>query len=264
MTSPPRLSIVLPCYNESQGLASLVASYAAAGRGAPFELILVDNGSTDDTPLVLVKMLPQYPFARSVRVEVNQGYGHGIHTGLLAARGEVLAWSHADLQTDPVDVFRAWDVYRRQSTPQRMLVKGCRTGRRLSERFITWGMQTLATVLLRTRLHEINAQPKLFHRDLLAALAEAPRDWSFDLYALYAARCCGWSVQTIPVKFPPRRHGTSNWAASWHSKVRTIARSVRYLLHLAAQPKPQRKRADALAGRPTASDAPRIAGKDAA
>jgi glycosyltransferase involved in cell wall biosynthesis len=201
---------------------------------APYELILVDNGSTDDTPGVLASLLPSYPFARSVRVDVNQGYGHGLATGLRAARGQVLAWSHADLQTDPGDVFRALRVYRAAACPERTLVKGHRHGRRASERFISWSMQTISTVLFCTRMREINAQPKLFHRGLLVHLADPPLDFNFDVYVLYQALRHGWRVQSLPVQFPPRPYGQSNWAATWRSKVRTITRSVRYMCRLAA------------------------------
>lgn len=239
MSSIPRLSVVLPCYNEALGLPALVARYEETGRGVPFELILVDNGSADETPQVLRELAVRHPFVRTVRVVKNQGYGNGILTGLRAARGETVAWSHADWQTDPADVFRAWDVYRQSSHPQRILVKGRRSGRRLADRFITWGMQATATLLLRTPMYEINAQPKLFHRDLLRALVDAPLDWSLDLYTLYAAKRCGWQVATFPVAFPPRQHGASNWAASWKSKYRTIARSLRYLVKLAGAPRPR-------------------------
>lgn len=230
MQEVPQLSIVLPCYNESKGLEALVRRFEQMSRGVDFELILVDNGSTDNTPQVLPYLLARYPFARSVRVEVNQGYGHGILTGLRAARADVLAWSHADLQTDPADIFRAWRAYQAAGRPQRTLVKGCRNGRSFQERVVSFGMQTLASVLLRARLHEINAQPKLFHRDLLAALQNPPLDLNLDVYVLYAARHCGWRIVEIPVAFPPRQHGQSSWATSWKSKVRTIARAVRYLV----------------------------------
>jgi glycosyltransferase involved in cell wall biosynthesis len=239
MNASPELSIVLPCYNESKGLEALVKRFDQTGRGVDFELILVDNGSTDNTAEVLPYLLARYPFARSVRVEVNEGYGHGIVTGLRNARAEICAWSHADLQTDPADVFRAWRVHQAAGRPERTLVKGCRSGRPLSERIVSFGMQTMASVLLRARLHEINAQPKLFHRDLLAALRTPPLDLNLDVYVLYAARCCGWRIAEIPVAFPPRQYGQSSWATSWKSKVRTISRSIRYLVTAAFQPQPR-------------------------
>jgi glycosyltransferase involved in cell wall biosynthesis len=238
MATSPALSVVLPCYNEAKGLEALLARFAETSGSTSFELILVDNGSVDDTPQVLARLLPKYPFARSVRVAKNQGYGHGIWTGLQAARSEVLAWSHADLQTDPADIFHAWRIFRASPTPQRTLVKGSRHGRSWSERFISWGMQTFATLVLRTRLTEINAQPKMFHRDLLACLSNPPIDLNFDVYVLYAARKCGWRLASFPVAFPPRQHGHSSWATSWRSKLRTISRSMRYIVRLAHEPAP--------------------------
>jgi len=233
MSSAPQLSIVLPCYNESRGIEAILSRFAEVGRGQDFELILVDNGSKDNTQEVLARLLPRFSFARSVKVEVNQGYGHGIFTGLSAARGEVVAWSHADLQTDPADVFRAWAAYRNAQRPERTMVKGRRFGRRLSEKIISLGMQVLSTLVFRTYMDEINAQPKLFHRDLLAHVTSPPVDFNFDLYVLVMAKRHGWQIESIPVQFPPRKYGHSNWAATWRSKIRTILRSVRYMFSLA-------------------------------
>lgn len=233
MPSAPQLSVVLPCYNESRGIESILKRFAEVGAGADFELILVDNGSRDETPEVLRTLLPKYPFARSVRVEVNQGYGHGIYTGLQAARGEVLAWSHADLQTDPADVFKALTIYRKSKLPRLTLVKGVRHGRRLSEKVISLGMSIVASTIFRRKLNEINAQPKLFHRSLLERAANPPVDFNFDVYMLVKAKQAGYQIETIPVQFPPRQYGHSNWARTWKSKLRTIWRSVKYMSRLA-------------------------------
>ena len=228
----PALSVVLPCYNESKGLANILERFQAVSGDRPFELILVDNGSTDETQQVLAELLPRFPFARSVQIQKNRGYGDGIFTGLKAARGELLAWSHADLQTDPADVFRAWDLYGQSQEPSRLLVKGRRRGRRLGEWLISRGMELVAFLLLRRCLTEINAQPKLFHRGLLAHLKGPPIDFNFDVYVLYQAKRHGWRVRSIDVEFPPRPHGKSHWAATWSSKLRTIWRSMRYMFLL--------------------------------
>ena len=175
------------------------------------------------------KVLIMSPLSTLERV-----WGDGIFTGLKEARGEVLAWSHADLQTDPADVFRALDLYRRMPDPQRLLVKGIRHGRRLSERVVSWGMKVAALVLLRRWMTEINAQPKLFHRDLLERISHPPVDFNFDVYVLYRARRFGWRFAGVHVRFPPRQYGQSNWAATWRSKVRTILRSIRFMFRLGA------------------------------
>jgi glycosyltransferase involved in cell wall biosynthesis len=232
----PTLSVVLPCYNESKGIPQLLKRFEEVGKGVSFELILVDNGSTDQTLETLNQLLPAYPFARSVRVEKNVGYGHGLFTGLQSAKGELLAWSHADLQTDPADIFRALAVYtpaRGPSTlPSTLLVKGRRHGRSLPEWLVSRGMEIISFLLLRSRLTEINAQPKLFHRSLLQHLTHPPTDFNFDVYVLYRACRKGWRMRSLDVRFPPRKYGQSNWSATWRSKVRTVARSVAFMFKL--------------------------------
>lgn len=233
----PELSIVLPCYNEARGIEAILQRFEEVRGSVDCELILVDNGSKDRTPEVMQTLLPRFPHARCVRVEQNKGYGHGIWYGLCHARGEVLAWSHADLQTDLADVFRALKVYKTSKKPEKLLVKGTRSGRRFSERVISWGMQFVATCLLRTRLSEINAQPKVFHRSLLNHLPTPPIDFNFDVYALYQAKKNGWTLQSIPVVFPPRQYGSSNWASNWKSKTRTILRSIKFMGRLGFAPR---------------------------
>src|SRR3989338_8466712 len=97
----PVLSTIVPCYNEAANIPLILERFKQGIGKNEIEVILVNNGSTDDSKTVLTKMLPQYPFARSIDVAVNQGYGYGILSGLRQARGEFLGWTHADLQTDP-------------------------------------------------------------------------------------------------------------------------------------------------------------------
>lgn len=226
------LSVILPCFNEAKGLLSIVQRYADSRGEVDIELILVDNGSKDETPSVMRQLAQEFSFVRPFRVVNNKGYGDGILQGLRQASGEWLAWSHADLQTDPADVLRAFCTLQAARDPRRTLVKGCRSGRAMSERIITWGMQMVALVLLRRRFHEINAQPKIFHRDLLAEMVAPPVDFNFDVYVLYQARRAGWRLATIPVQFPPRQYGHSNWSKTWGSKSRTIWRSLWFMVKL--------------------------------
>lgn len=230
--SSPDLSVVLPCYNESQGIARIIERFEQFADDYNFELILVDNGSSDDTQQVLAELLPSKPFARCVQITDNKGYGDGIYTGLCKARGKVLAWSHADLQTDPGDVFRALDVLRDAPDPTRLIVKGRRHGRGLSEQIISRGMELVALLLLRRWIPEINAQPKVFHRELMDLTTKPPVNFNFDVYVLYRAIKNGWRIREIDVVFPPREYGESNWSATWTSKVRNIYRSMRFMLRM--------------------------------
>ena len=230
------LSIVLPCYNEADNLPPLLERYRAVWEDLPAELVLVDNGSTDDTPAVLARELarPELGFARVVRVMPNQGYGHGIVQGLRAATGDVLAFSHADMQCDAADVFRAYHTLLAQRDPQRALVKGRRQGRRgLQAALITSAMSVITSATLQMLLRDVNAQPKVFPRRLLdEAMPDPPAGFELDLYVLHQARRAGLREVTIPVVFGARAHGQSKWSFSLVSRWKTIRRVLSYTVDL--------------------------------
>ena len=228
----PLLSLVIPCYDEAQNLPLLIGRVEEAfGTEPEAEVILVDNGSTDESPAIMAS-LAGHPVIRSVRVDVNEGYGHGLLAGLRAARGRWLGWTHADMQTNPADVLRALALIRDADTDT-VYVKGRRVGRPFSDVVFTVGMAVFETLLLRTRLWDISAQPNIIPRALFEAVAgNAPQDFSFDLYFYHAARRHGLRMLRFPVRFGERAHGTSHWNVSWTAKWRFIMDTVRYSFEL--------------------------------
>lgn len=224
-----RFSLVIPCYNEAANLPLLLERCKGVA-GADTEVILVDNGSTDNSAQVLAQLLPAYPGCRSVRVEQNQGYGFGILSGLRAARGEILGWTHADMQTDPQDALRGLELFARHGAQS--FVKGRRYGRPLSDVAFTFGMSVFETVLLGKPFWDINAQPTMFTREFFATWANPPHDFSLDLYAYYEARRQGLAVHRFPVRFGDRAHGVSHWNVNWAAKRKFIKRTVDFSLQL--------------------------------
>ncbi len=233
-----QLSIVVPCYNEAGNLPSLLGRFGEvlADRD-DVELVLVNNGSRDHSALVIACELdkPENAFARSVAVPVNQGYGFGILSGLRAATGEYLAWTHADLQTDPNDVLLGFARLMAEPAPQQCLVRGRRVGRPLLDRAFTVGMGWVASAALATPLYDINAQPKIFHHSLLAEMDDAPWDFSLDLYLLYLAQRRGLKVLEQPVHFAARQHGEAKGGGSLRGKARLTRRTLEYIFKLRDQ-----------------------------
>ncbi len=234
----PTLSIVIPSYNEGKNILHVFRAFAllnvAYSSTHPFELIFVDNGSTDLSHDVIADLLkdPVYHFISVVHVPRNIGYGHGIMSGLRQAKGEYLCWTHGDLQTPPGDCFKAFDLLLTSGDPERTVVKGRRTGRPWGEWFFTFGMSVISTLVLGRVLFDVNAQPKVFHRSFLSLMVSAPDDFSLDLYWLYTAKKKGYTLSLLPVYFRQRMHGVSRWAFSLSSRLRTIWRTVRYIFHL--------------------------------
>jgi glycosyltransferase involved in cell wall biosynthesis len=239
----PSLSVILPCYNEAGNLPHLLSRFreCLCNRN-DIEVILVDNGSTDTSPVVLAAALrdpANSRFARSVRVPVNQGYGFGIMTGVRAATGDVIAWTHADLQTDPQDVLNAFDTYSRLPDCRLAILKGRRIDRPWLDAFFTLGMSLVSSLALGQRLFDVNAQPKMFHRSFLDRMKRPPDDFSLDLYALYVARKDGLAIIEHPVSFGRRRHGVAKGGGTLRGKWNLIRRTWAYLWKLRARERRQ-------------------------
>lgn len=225
-----RLSLVIPCYNEAANLPLLLKRCERLAAMPEVEVILVDNGSTDESSVILAQLLPLYPGCSSVRIEKNLGYGHGILTGLRAARGNILAWTHADLQTDPQDALQGLKLFDQYG--ENIFVKGKRFGRPFSDVVFTFGMSIFETLLLAKPMFDINAQPTMFARTFFEGWRSPPNDFSLDLYAYYEALRCNLKVHRFPVRFDKRAHGVSHWNINWAGKWKFITRTVSFSVSL--------------------------------
>ncbi len=226
-----RFSIIIPCYNEEKNIPLNLERYSQVIQRSDIELVIVNNGSTDGSAQVLEELLPQYSFARVVNVEKNQGYGFGILSGLRAAKGDFLGWTHADMQTDPADALTAFAIMEQQKNPELTYVKGLRENRPWMDEFFTKGMSLFETLYLGQKLYDINAQPNLFHRSFFESWKNPPHDFSLDLYTFYEARRHRLRIIRFSVLFPDRIHGESSWntglAAKWKFIKRTLDFSVK-------------------------------------
>jgi glycosyltransferase involved in cell wall biosynthesis len=225
-----RFSLVIPCFNESKNIPLLLKRCKELASLDDVEVILVDNGSTDDSSEVLERLLPDFSGCRTIRVERNQGYGFGILQGLNSADGDIIGWTHADMQTDPLDALKGLELFHKHGPD--IFVKGRRYGRALADVVFTYGMSVFETLLLRKPMWDINAQPTIFSRKFYETWNNPPFDFSLDLYAYYTARCSGLPVYRFPVKFGERAHGVSHWNVNWAAKRKFISRTVSFSLIL--------------------------------
>jgi glycosyltransferase involved in cell wall biosynthesis len=220
-------SIVVPCYNEAENIPLILERFNEVIQNNDYEVILVNNGSTDNTAEVLEELLPKYNFARTVLVEVNQGYGYGIIQGLKSAKASYIGWTHADMQTDPKDVVTAFEIVR-SAGAEKLYVKGKRMGRPLADRFFTWGMGVFETLYFGTPMKDINAQPNIFPREFFESWENPPYDFSLDLYSVYMAKKAGIKMKRFPVEFTPRLHGHSKWNTGMAAKWKFIKRTIKF------------------------------------
>ncbi|HOK38019.1 MAG: glycosyltransferase family 2 protein [Bacteroidales bacterium] len=228
-----KFSIVLPCYNEAENLNDLVRDFSKLITDE-VEIIFVNNGSSDNTAEMLTKLLEGKRNLKLIHIEKNIGYGHGIITGLKSAIGEWVGWTHADLQTEPADVFKAIEIIK-TTDDKKMFIKGNRLGRKFSERIFSRGLEFLVRIILKIKMTEINAQPKIFNRSLLDKFLNPPEHWGLDLYAYYVALNNGFTVKEIDVYFPERKHGNSKWNTGFISKILFSLKFLKYCNYLRKQ-----------------------------
>jgi len=228
-----RLSLVIPCYNESKSIPLLIDRLEVMGSNEKnIEVVIVNNGSTDDTSDILNSLTHKMNFITIVTVERNIGYGHGIISGLRVASGEIIGWTHADLQTDPIDAIKGLKIFENSNHPELLFVKGRRYGRPFIDVVFTVGMSLFEIILLRKFMWDINAQPTLFHKDFFKKWSMPPEDFSLDLYAYYLAKKNKLRIKRFPVVFASRVFGVSHWNVSFNSKYRFIRRTLVYSVGL--------------------------------
>lgn len=196
------LSVIVPAYNEAENLEPLLAELAEK-MPPGFEVVLVDDGSTDGTREALPRLQEKHPFLVTRRHGRNLGKTAAIVTGLAAARGSIISIFDADLQFDPDDVIRQAAKVRDGYD----LVTGEKRGQ-YDKRFVSAIYNWMARLVFGLRVRDINAL-KTFRREVLEGV-HLRRDWHRYIVPLAASR--GFSVTEIPVLLRPRLHGTPKYS----------------------------------------------------
>ncbi len=201
----PSVSAVLPAYNEEAVIAeTLRRTHAAlAGLGATaFEVIVVDDGSTDSTRSRCEEIAPQLPGVRVVAHPTNRGYGAALRTGFEAAQCEAIFLMDSDGQFDPADLRLLLDDWSPSS-----VVCGCRANRRdpLIRRVNNRAFFRLVVAAFGATAQDVNCGFKLFPRPLGQGLRADGALVSTEL--LVRARTQGYRIIDTPVPHYPRLTG---------------------------------------------------------
>ena len=212
--TPFTLSVVVPVHDERENLAPLVGEIVAALTGVvPFEIVYVDDGSTDGSQEALQLLQQQTPQLRVLRHDRSAGQSTAIRTGVMAARGRWIATLDGDGQNDPSDIpallTQACSMVA-QRDDERVLIAGWRT-RRQDTRFTRW--QSAIANLVRSRLlndgtPDTGCGLKVFPRAMYLALPYFDHMHRF-LPAL--VRREGGEVHSVPVTHRPRTRGRSHY-----------------------------------------------------
>ena len=200
-------SIVIPAYNEADSLSELVEKIAQACHNLPYEIIIVDHCSTDNTPDVLKSLCSKYPQVKPIHVPKKSGKADALRQGIEKATGEIVITMDSDLQDDPADIKNFLIAIDKGAD----LVVGWRQNRQDSKAklFASKIYNKMMNLYSGKNFHDYNCGFKAFKKAKAASIPLYKNSHRFfTLNAIFR----GLKTVEIPITNHPRKHGKSKYS----------------------------------------------------
>jgi glycosyltransferase involved in cell wall biosynthesis len=230
----PDLSVVIPIKNEGPGLVQLHGELTSAltRLGRPYEIIVVDDGSTDDSFAVLARLQAGDPHLRVIRLRRNFGQTAAFAAGFDHARGRLIVTSDGDLQNDPRDI---------PALVERIdqgfdLVCGWRKDRKdpfVTRRLPSMLANSLISTVTGVRLHDYGCSLKVFRAEVVKGMRLYGEMHRF-LPAIASDQ--GVTIDEVVVNHRPRAYGTSKYGIGRTVSVVLDLMTVKFLLSYSTRP----------------------------
>ena len=204
------VSVLVPAKDEAENLPLFMEQADATFRATPgvsFEVVVIDDGSIDDSWAVLEQLAHRYPFLRLARHRTRRGIADALRTGYLHARGRVLVFYPADLQFKPEDIPGLVSPI---LADQADMVTGFKEGK-YDKALVSSIYNRLSRLLFDVKVKDLNSV-KAYRREIMDGLPVRP-DWHRYMVVIAAAQ--GFKVAEVPVSLYARHAGRSKFA-TWH------------------------------------------------
>lgn len=240
----PWLSVVVPAYNEAAGIAATIEQIGRSldADGRDWELLVVDNASTDDTPAVLEPLLSDR--VRVLRNDANRGKGYSVRRGMLAAQGELRLHCDADCAASLASLHAMLAVIEEGAdvVAGSRLAPGASIGRRqpLRRRIVGRSFVDLCRLVLREPTRDLFCGFKLWRAPVAEAAYGRTRldGWTFDAETLAMARALGFDVRELGVVWSDRPGSRLSMARVLVPVVLELVRARRHVTREAARAAP--------------------------
>jgi glycosyltransferase involved in cell wall biosynthesis len=230
----PEISVVVPMRNESPNVAELYRELTGAlgGFGRPYEILAVDDGSTDDTFEQLAALQSRDPRLRVIRFRRNFGQTAAFAAGFAMARGRFIVTSDGDLQNDPRDIPAMIELAERGPD----IVAGWRKDRKdpfLSRRLPSMIANAIISFSTGVKLHDYGCSLKVFRAEVVK-----PMKLYGEMHRFLPAIASeiGVTIVETVVNHRARRHGTSNYGISRTVRVILDLLTVKFLISYSTRP----------------------------
>jgi len=223
---PASITVFFPCYNEQDNIEPLVTKTLAVldGLGADYELVIVDDGSSDATAAIADRIAAQTDTVKVVHHDTNLGYGAALQSGFKAATKDLVFYTDGDGQFDIAEMPPLLDLM-----PQYDIVTCYRLDRQDSiiRRFNGWCWTKLVSLLFGLKLRDIDCAFKLYKRKVFDDMQLASTGALIDAEILARAAKKGCTITQKGVHHYPRTAGRQTGAS-----IRVVLRAFRELLRL--------------------------------
>ena len=227
--APELLSIVVPAFNEAATIEEVLRRVAAQELGGPYEVIVVDDGSTDGTAEVAESA--GIDGVRVVRQPANRGKGAAVRAGIAQTSGGIVIIQDADLEYDPVDIPRLLDPLRRDladavygtrlrgGEPQRAHLFWHYAGNRF--------LSLLTNVLYNTTISDMEVGYKAFRGDLIRSLELRSDDFAFEAEVTAKILRRRVRLYEVPISYYGRTYSEGK-KITWRDGVIAVVALIRY------------------------------------
>lgn len=206
---PTSVSLVIPMYNEELSIAHAIACAVDALEAFDYEIVIVDDASTDRSAEIVRERSAEEPRIRLLQHEVNQKLGATIRTGFDAARKDLVLYMDADLPFDPNDLGRAISAMR---VTRADVVAGYRLDRTMEgfrRTVYSYFYNLLIGLLFGWPHRDINFSFKLLRREVLEAIELRSQGSLIDAELIVKAKNLGFVIQQLGLDYFPRTRGHS-------------------------------------------------------
>ena len=215
----PLLSVVVPAFNEAENVENLATEIAKALSEISYEMIFIDDASTDETKSVLLDMKSRFPYLRVLSHRQNSGQSRGVRSGVRAARADIIATLDSDGQNDPADIPALYAQMTRATAPENLGMVGGRRAKRIdsaAKKFASRFGNGVRKRLLKDEADDTGCGLKLFYRQ---AFLDLPYFDHIHRYIPALMLREGFAIEFADVNHRAREFGVSKYTNLGRLKV---------------------------------------------
>lgn len=205
------LTIFFPCYNEEENVQKAVEAALVAAQLVTddYEIMVVNDGSADQTGIIADQLAAQNPRVRVVHHPKNRGYGAALQSGYRSAVKDTVFYTDGDLQFDMKEIIKLWPLIEEYD-----VVTGYRIKRMdpLIRKLNSFGWTTLTKLLFGLPVRDVNCAFKLFRREVVADMPLISEGALIDAEVFARAKKAGYRIIEVGVNHYPRLRGKQTGA----------------------------------------------------